>query len=209
MCALLQRRLLNGHPTCRLIGRPVTGRAGTGKTSVVRQILATTNKQAAIVAPTGVAALNAGGQTIHSFFRFSHDVTPKTASHRYPRDPDLFKSLACLIIDEVSMCRADLLDCVDALLRRWGRDRNMPFGGIKVLLVGDPYQLPPVIKNSDREFRRAYPNAFFFGAGAYTKGDLATAELTVPFRQADADFLSALDAVRNGTRADGLAFLRS
>ena len=116
-----------------------------------------------------------------------------------PEDMLTEELLDCLIIDEASMCRADLLDCVDAFLRRWGRDRDMPFGGIKVLLVGDPYQLPPVVKDSDREFRRAYPNAFFFGAGAYTKGDLATTELTVPFRQADADFLSALDAVRNGT----------
>lgn len=182
-----------------IVNQFLTGKAGTGKTTVVRQLMATTNRQVAIVAPTGVAALQAGGQTIHRFFRFGHDVTPDTAAHRYPRDPELFQRLECLVIDEISMCRADLLDCIDRFLRRWGRDRDLPFGGVNVLMVGDPYQLPPVVKDVDREFRRRYPISFFFGANAYGNGDFSINELTVPFRQADPGFLSALDAVREAT----------
>ena len=177
----------------------LTGKAGTGKTTVVSQLIATTPQQAAIVAFTGVAALNAGGQTIHSFFHFKHEVTPEAAASQRPRDPLLYRSLDCLIIDEISMCRVDLLDCIDAFLRRNGPQVGVPFGGISILLVGDPFQLPPVVTSSDEEFRKRYPNPFFFAGHSYDRGDFITTELTQPFRQADEEFLRALDSVRDGS----------
>jgi hypothetical protein len=180
----------------------LTGKAGTGKTTTARELMATTKLQTIITAFTGVAALNAGGQTIHALMRFPYNVTPEEAPNRSPRDPDLFRHLELLVVDEVSMCRADLFDSVAAFLRRHGPRPGQPFGGVTVLAVGDPYQLPPMVTNNDLDFQERYTNPFFFGADSYANGDFMTTELTHPFRQVDDDFLAALDGIRGGTASD-------
>lgn len=185
----------------------LTGKAGTGKTTVSKQFEATTEKQVAVVAFTGAAALNAGGMTIHSFFGFDIAITPEEAAKKRPKIPELFWKLECLIIDEASMVRADLLDCIDAFLRQNGPIRHQPFGGVKILLVGDPYQLEPVKPDEDDPLLRHYETPYFFGATSYQESSILGAgftvkELTHPFRQRDEGFLHALDGVRDGSATD-------
>lgn len=125
----------------------ITGKAGTGKSTLLAHYCATTEKEAVVLAPTGVAALNVGGQTVHRFFGFGLDVTPEKVrkQRRAPRRPELYERLERIVIDEASMLRADLLDCVDAFLRKHGPQRRAPFGGVQMVFVGDLYQLPPVV----------------------------------------------------------------
>lgn len=183
----------------------LTGKAGTGKTTVSKQFEASTDKQVAVVAFTGAAALNAGGMTIHSFFQFGVDITPEDAAKKRPKNPELFWTLQCLIIDEASMVRADLLDCIDAFLRKNGPKRGQPFGGVKILLVGDPYQLEPVVTDEDDPLLRHYETPYFFGATSYQEAGgifgagFTVKELTHPFRQQEAGFLNALDGIRDGS----------
>ena len=183
----------------------LTGRAGTGKSTLVKQFHATTKRQVAIVAPTGTAALNAGGVTIHSFFRFKPGIQPKEAAQISPSDPELFKRLDCLVIDEASMVRPDLLDCVEASLRRNGPHPGQLFGGVAIMLVGDLYQLEPVCDKEELPLLRHYSSPFFFSASAYSeassfdRGGFANVELTQPFRQREVHFLQALDGVRDGS----------
>src|SRR3990167_2903038 len=122
----------------------LTGKAGTGKSTLLQQFHALTSQQAVVLAFTGVAAQNAGGSTIHSFFRFPPGIQPARASRLRPEVPEIYEALKCMIIDEASMVRADLLDCIEAFLKRYGPQPGALFGGVKVLLVGDPYQLEPV-----------------------------------------------------------------
>ena len=183
----------------------ITGRAGTGKSTLIKQYHATTKRQVAIVAPTGTAALNAGGVTIHSFFHFKPGIQPKEAAQIRPNDPELFQKLECLVIDEASMVRADLLDCVEAFLRRNGPRPGQPFGGVAIMLVGDLYQLEPVCPREESLLLRHYSSPFFFSSSAYQESsafdrdDFATVELTQPFRQREVHFLHALDGVRDGS----------
>lgn len=177
----------------------ITGRAGTGKSTLLKQYHATASGQIAVVAPTGVAALNAGGATIHSFFKFRWGITLDDVANTYPRDPALYRNLECLVIDEVSMVRADVLDCVDAFLRKHGPEPGRPFGGVAVGLVGDPYQLPPVVTSSESMAMRGYSTPHFFSANAYREGGFETVNLLKPFRQRDTEFLRSLDVLRDGT----------
>ena len=185
----------------------LTGRAGTGKSTLVQQFHATTKKQVAIVAPTGTAALNAGGVTVHSFFRFKPGIQPKEAAQIRYKNPELLRRLECLVIDEASMVRADLMDCIEAVLRRNGPRPGQPFGGIAIMLVGDLYQLEPVCPPAESLLLRHYSSPFFFSSSAYQeasafdRGGFATMELTHSFRQREQHFLQALDGVRDGSAA--------
>ena len=177
----------------------ITGKAGTGKSTLLRLYLERTQRQVAVVAPTGVAALNVDGQTIHSFFKFRADVSEESvASTRLRRDQiSLYRHLQTLIIDEVSMLRADLLDRIDQFLQRFGPIPHTPFGGVRMIFIGDLYQLPPVVtfRDGDR-FYTEYPSPYFFDAFVMKRGLLETRELHKVYRQADTEFIGILNAVR-------------
>ncbi|MBD5608215.1 MAG: AAA family ATPase [Desulfovibrio sp.] len=176
----------------------VTGRAGTGKSTLLR-LLKSKFREPVLVAPTGVAALNIGGSTIHSFFRFPLEFLDPEADNirKDYRREDLFRKLDTLIIDEVSMVRADLLDGMDRFLRL-NRDKDEPFGGVRVIMFGDPFQLPPVVKGKELEehIKRIYAGPYFFNARSFDSGRFRRLELTRVFRQKDAEFLRLLNAVR-------------
>jgi ATP-dependent DNA helicase PIF1 len=183
----------------------VTGKAGTGKSTLLAHFCRNTTKRPVILAPTGVAALNVRGQTIHSFFNFYVDVTPqKIRTHKIkPRTPKLFKSLQTIIIDEVSMVRADLLDCVDVFLQEYGPQRGRRFGGVQMIFVGDLYQLPPVVTSGEREiFTTVYKSPFFFSAPAIEEMNLEIIELEKVYRQKDAGFIALLNKIRNNSVED-------
>ncbi len=179
----------------------VTGRAGTGKSTLLRHFRATTKRRVAVLAPTGVAALNAGGQTIHSFFRWKPDITPSRVGRVGASVADIYKKLEALVIDEVSMVRADLLDCVDRFLRLNGPDPAAPFGGLQMIFIGDLYQLPPVATGTEAKALAAiYATPFFFSAHALRELDFEIVELEKVYRQQhDPAFLEILNAVRNAT----------
>ena len=183
----------------------ITGKAGTGKSTLLEYYRANAADTPVLLAPTGVAALNVGGETVHRFFNFGIDVTPEKVreSRRGPRRPEIYKKLVTVIIDEVSMLRADLLDCVDMFLRKHGPDVGAPFGGVRMVFVGDLYQLPPVVTGGEREiFRTVYETPYFFSARALADSDLEIIELTKVYRQEDADFVALLNSVRNDSVDD-------
>lgn len=182
----------------------LTGKAGTGKTTFLRNLRATTPKRMVVLAPTGIAAINAGGVTIHSFFQLS--FAPFVPGSKFSSDGykmskhklRLIKSIDLLVIDEVSMVRADLLDAVDAALRRY-RDPYKPFGGVQLLLIGDLQQLAPVVKDDEwAMLGKYYESPFFFAGKALQQTAFVTVELKKVYRQSDAHFLSLLNAVREG-----------
>jgi ATP-dependent DNA helicase PIF1 len=179
----------------------VTGKAGTGKSTLLKLFLETTKRQAAVVAPTGVAALNVGGQTIHSFFKLRADVSPDSVDQIKLRREQiaLYRHLQVLVIDEVSMLRADLLDAIDHFLRRFGPYRGIPFGGVRMVFIGDLYQLPPVVtlRDGDR-FETEYRSPYFFDAWVMKEVQLKTLELSHVYRQADDLFVRVLNAIRSG-----------
>jgi hypothetical protein len=188
----------------------LTGRAGTGKTTFLHNLKKITPKRMVVVAPTGVAAINAGGVTIHSFFQLSFaPAVPGTALSRdagsqtegfirkFSREKiNLIKCIDLLVIDEISMVRADVLDAVDEVLRKY-RDHSRPFGGVQLLMIGDLHQLSPVIRESEwiilKEF---YKSVYFFDSMALKKTNPVTIELKEIFRQSDASFISLLNKVR-------------
>jgi len=180
----------------------LTGRAGTGKSTLLDHFRKTTKKHIAVLAPTGVAALNVGGQTIHSFFKFRIGITPNTVST--VDDQTLYKKLDTIVIDEISMVRADLLDCVDRFLKKNGPDSKSPFGGIQVIFVGDLFQLPPVVTNTDRHLFEGnpYSGPYFFNSKVFESGiNLKCIELTKIRRQHPKDeesFIHFLNAIREG-----------
>lgn len=194
----------------------LTGKAGTGKTTLLKRIRESSSKKMAIVAPTGVAAMNAKGTTINSFFQlppgsfFPGDISLENLQSgflsiqsmvsdlSYTRDKlSLFNELELLVIDEVSMVRCDLLDVIDAILRAVRRNQA-PFGGVQLLLIGDLYQLPPVTKREDWSFlSRAYPSPYFFDALVIRRHPLLQVELTTVFRQTETDFINILNDIRN------------
>lgn len=180
----------------------ITGKAGTGKSTLLEYFRLHANVRPVVLAPTGVAALNVRGQTVHRFFQFRIDVTPEKVreSRRKPRRADLYKRLRMIVIDEVSMLRADLLDCVDEFLRKHGPERRQPFGGVQMVFVGDLYQLPPVVTGDEREiFRSIYETPYFFSAAALRRTELEIIELEKVYRQQDAQFVDILNRVRNDT----------
>ena len=186
-------------------GRSVflTGKAGTGKTTFLREVVESSSKRVVVVAPTGIAAINAGGVTIHSFFQLPlHPYIPgvkvesKFAFSKEKRS--IIRTIDVLIIDEISMVRSDLLDAVDSVLRRF-RDRNRPFGGVQLLMIGDLQQLTPVVTDEEAQLlSNYYATPYFFGSHALGKIDYVTIELKQVYRQQDEQFISILNAVRAG-----------
>lgn len=181
----------------------LTGKAGTGKTTFLKRVVEESKKKVVVVAPTGIAAINAGGVTIHSFFQLPlHPFIPgmkiesKFAFSKEKRS--IIKTIDILIIDEISMVRSDLLDAIDSVLRRF-RNRHKPFGGVQLLMIGDLQQLSPVVTDEDVQFlSQYYPSPYFFGSHALARTDYVTIELKEVYRQQDAVFISMLNAVRGG-----------
>ncbi|MEI7528754.1 MAG: AAA family ATPase [Elusimicrobiota bacterium] len=189
----------------------VTGKAGTGKSTLLRYFRDHTAKKIVVLAPTGVAALNVGGETIHSFFSFQPDITASAVKKVRGKWAQIYKELDALVIDEVSMARADLMDCVDAFMRLNGRDAALPFGGAQLILIGDLYQLPPVVTGAERGlFCGFYDGPYFFSAAAFKELELEFVELEKIYRQTDSGFIAILNAIRNNNiTAAQLAALNS
>ena len=196
----------------------LTGKAGTGKSTFLRHICANTKKKYVVLAPTGIAAINAGGSTMHSFFKLPfypilpddpnlslqrgriHEFFKYAKPHR-----KLLEQIELVIIDEISMVRADIIDAVDRILRVYSRNLREPFGGKQILLVGDVFQLEPVVKNDEREIlNRFYPTPYFFSARVFSEIDLVSIELQKVYRQTDPVFVSVLDHIRNNTAGAGI-----
>ncbi len=185
----------------------LTGKAGTGKTTFLRRLRKTSSKRMIVLAPTGVAAINAEGVTIHSFFQlpFSPFIPGRgfmeKDSRRFSFSKEkrrIIASLDLLVIDEISMVRPDTLDAIDSVLRRY-RNPLLPFGGVQLLLIGDLRQLAPVLREDERELLAPYyPSEYFFESQALKQSGFVTIELTTVYRQSDPDFISILNAVRDG-----------
>uniref|UniRef100_A0A7C4AJF6 AAA family ATPase n=1 Tax=Thermodesulfovibrio aggregans TaxID=86166 RepID=A0A7C4AJF6_9BACT len=181
----------------------ITGRAGTGKSTFLRYFKENTKKEIAVLAPTGVAAVNVRGQTIHSFFNFKPDITPHKVKEIKPKNTNLYKKLDSIIIDEISMVRADLLDCVDSFLKIHGRMKKRPFGGIQMIFIGDLYQLPPVVTSREKPvIRDFYRTHYFFDARVFKECEFEFVELEKVYRHHDREFLEILNAIRNNTVTD-------
>ena len=178
----------------------ITGRAGTGKSTLLDYFRNHTRKKMAVLAPTGVAAVNIKGQTIHSFFKFKPNITPDKAAKK--SSGKIYKKLDLIVIDEISMVRADLLDCVNRFLKINGKKPGAPFGGIQIVFIGDLYQLPPVVVGEERKiFRDQYASEYFFDADVFTeKGfTLDFLELEKIYRQKDENFIALLNSIRNNS----------
>ena len=181
----------------------LTGKAGTGKTTFLKTIMEHSRKRPIVVAPTGVAAINAGGVTIHSFFQlpFSPYVPGAKVESKFDFGKEKRKIIASsdlLIIDEISMVRADLLDAIDAVLRRF-REHGQPFGGMQLLMIGDLAQLTPVVTPEDeRMLKPYYDTPYFFGSKALQQIDYVTIQLSHVYRQQDESFIALLNEIREG-----------
>jgi len=185
----------------------VTGRAGTGKSTLLKYFRDNTKKNVAVLAPTGVAAVNIAGQTIHSFFGFRPDITVEKvkSSFKSVRRAKLYQELDTIIIDEISMVRADLLDCINEFLSMHGPHKNRAFGGIQMVFIGDLYQLPPVVTPSEKElFSTVYDSPYFFSAQAMRECEFEIVELNTIYRQQDNAFIEILNAIRNKSIDDKL-----
>ncbi len=189
----------------------LTGKAGTGKSTFLRYIAKNTKKKTVILAPTGIAAINAGGVTLHSFFHLPfHPLLPTDMRYdsRHIRDTlkygsdriKLLKEIELIIIDEISMVRADIIDFIDKVLRIYCRNRREPFGGKQLLLVGDTFQLEPVIKDDERQLLQPfYTSMYFFNAKVWQEMPLVSIELKKVYRQKDTEFIGILDRIRTNT----------
>lgn len=178
----------------------VTGRAGTGKSTLLNHLASNTAKQVVVCAPTGVAALNVGGQTIHSLFRLPIGVIADHKIEQLPQLRKLLQTIDTLVIDEVSMVNADLIDAVDRSLRQARQQPLVAFGGVQVVLFGDPYQLAPVPGDADERayFTDQYRSMWFFDAKVWQETDLRIFELTFIHRQHEGEFKYLLNGVRHG-----------
>ncbi len=185
----------------------LTGKAGTGKTTFLRKLKRESPKRMVVIAPTGIAAINAGGVTIHSFFQIpfapyvpeSSFSTNGQATYRFrfgKEKINIIRSMDLLVIDEISMVRADLLDAVDEMLRRY-RDRHKPFGGVQLLMIGDLQQLAPVVKDEEWQMlKKYYDTPYFFSSRALKQTEYCTIELKTVYRQSDRAFLDLLNRIR-------------
>ena len=182
----------------------VTGNAGTGKSTLIRYLRNVLDLRLAVVAPTGVAALNVGGVTIHSFFQLPPKIHEEADIKRV-YDRKLYQKLDLIIIDEVSMVRCDLIDSMDRFLRK-NRESEEPFGGVQILLVGDLFQLPPVAPKQEWEVLSAkgYTSRYFFSSFSLQKTSLVPVELTVTYRQEDRTFVDLLNRTRIADDVDSL-----
>ncbi|MBI3134085.1 MAG: AAA family ATPase [Bacteroidetes bacterium] len=206
---------LNAYNLMEYTRKPVyiTGKAGTGKSTFLKGFCKQTKKPYIILAPTGIAALNAGGQTIHSFFNLP--TRPLV-----PNDPDIpffserrlkngkmvgedddrrkiIKEIEMIIIDEISMVRSDIIDAIDCSLRKNGGDKNLPFGGKQMVFIGDLFQLEPIVKDEDKEMlKEHYKSRFFFSANAFQTIIFSNIEFTKVYRQTDTEFIDVLERVR-------------
>lgn len=200
----------------------LTGKAGTGKSTFLRYIAATTHKKHIILAPTGIAAVNVGGSTLHSFFKLPfHPLLPNDTRYsvknirntlKYNSEKrKLLRATELIIIDEISMVRADIIDFIDKVLRIYNNNMREPFGGKQLLLVGDVYQLEPVLKEEDRQLLNPfYPSAYFFNAKVFKEMQLISIELNKVYRQSDQLFINILDHIRSGRMTDAdLSMLNS
>ena len=200
----------------------LTGKAGTGKSTFLKYICQNTKKKYVVLAPTGIAAINAGGSTMHSFFKLPfHPLLPDDPKFQGRRLFDslkynsnhrkLLKNLELIIIDEISMVRADIIDFIDKILRTYSDNKREPFGGKQLLLVGDVFQLEPVVKSDEKEIlSRYYPNPYFFSAKVFREMELVAIELTKVYRQTDKAFVGVLDHIRtNSTKAADLQLLNT
>ncbi|MDG2074823.1 MAG: AAA family ATPase, partial [Polaribacter sp.] len=183
----------------------ITGKAGTGKTTFLHKIKNESLKRMVIVAPTGVAAINAKGVTIHSFFQMpfgpilpNQIANTSNAQRKFSKTKiDIIKSLDLVIIDEISMVRADLLDGIDQVMRRY-KNRNKVFGGAQVLMIGDLQQLSPVVKPNEWSLLQQYYNTvYFFSSKAYQEANVVSIELKHIYRQKNEDFITILNEIRN------------
>ena len=197
------RIIQNTHQTLFL-----TGKAGTGKSTFLRYIAQTTKKKYIVLAPTGIAAINAGGSTLHSFFKLPfHPLLPNDTRYTQRKLKDTLKyngekrkilrEVELIIIDEISMVRADIIDFIDKVLRVYSRNIYQPFGGKQLLLVGDMYQLEPILKEDERQLLKPYyPSTFFFDALVFKEMKLVSIELQKVYRQTDPTFINILDSIR-------------
>lgn len=189
----------------------ITGRAGTGKSTLLNYFRKHTKKNVVVLAPTGVAAVNISGQTIHSFFHFKPDITKaKVKKIKVAPGDTIYSKLDAIVIDEISMVRADLLDCVDLFLRLHGPSRKKPFGGVQMIFIGDLYQLPPVTTSDEsKAFAEHYQSPYFFSAHVISPPQqdllgesdfkMEFIELQKIYRQSDSNFIALLNAIRNNT----------
>lgn len=178
----------------------ITGKAGTGKSSLLKHFIKSTNKKHVILAPTGIAALNVGGQTIHSFFRFQPSIVNSSKIEPDYVRVDLFKNLEMVIIDEISMVRVDLMNGIDIALRKNRNRLNEPFGGVQMVFIGDLFQLPPVVTEKDRDIiLSTYGGYYFFDAPVFKAYNYKFKELTTIFRQSNEqpEFKKMLNNIRN------------
>jgi len=179
----------------------ITGKAGTGKSTLLDYFWQITKKSIAVLAPTGVAAVNIGGQTIHSFFRFKPEVTVIEARKiaKKTKNNQLFREIETIIIDEISMVRADLFDCIDIFLKTVLKNKQ-PFAGKQMIFIGDLYQLPPVLTGEDRKFfKREYQSQYFFDAKVMKNFEMEFVELEKIYRQTDERFIELLNSIRNNS----------
>lgn len=191
----------------------LTGKAGTGKSTFLKHLCEIVQKKFVVLAPTGIAAINAGGSTIHSFFKLPFrpmlpdDPDLSLVSGRifeffkYKKDhKKLIQEVELIIIDEISMVRADMVDCIDRILRVYSNNMRTPFGGKQLVFVGDVFQLEPVVTNDSKEIlNKFYPNPYFFSAKVFSETRLVPIEFTKIYRQSDKTFISILDKIRNGS----------
>ncbi len=194
----------------------ITGRAGTGKSTLLHYFRTHTKKNVVVLAPTGVAAVNIEGQTIHSFFHFKPDVTLQKVKKMKVSEAQrsLYERLEALVIDEISMVRADLLDCVDVFLRLYGPHMGRPFGGVQMIFIGDLYQLPPVMTADDKKiFAEHYASPYFFSAHVFNPKQKSLLhhtdtftmdfiELEKVYRQNDDAFIKLLNSIRANTATE-------
>ncbi len=178
----------------------LTGKAGTGKSTLLNYFRQRTKKTVVVLAPTGIAALNVNGETIHSFFRLPpRPILPEEVKPVGKKRQRLYRKIDTIIIDEVSMVRVDLLDVIDQFLRLNGRNANAPFGGVQLIFIGDLFQLPPVISSQEEQrlFETVYDSPFFLSAQVFHELPIQLIELRRIYRQQEQHFISLLNAIRN------------
>lgn len=185
----------------------ITGKAGTGKSTLLEYFRETTSKRCCVIAPTGVAAINVRGQTLHSFFNFTPDTTESRVKEavqraKLRRREKLYQQVETIIIDEISMVRADILDCADKFLRIIRGRPDDPFGGVQMVFIGDLYQLPPVVNSRDSEvFFARYESPYFFSADVISdsRTTMEVVELEKIYRQSDEEFINILNSIRDNS----------